>query len=259
MRAHGVWCKPGRESEMPHPGPTAAGTPRGFIDKLEATASDWKGMQMASTRTQLVRKVYLDAEGESQRSAHKDAQVLRFEFLAPEKDAEDNAVVLEVRNVDLQGFLAEHSDMAFCAMGHGLSQKLGDNLAGIAGKAAKAEPSVEPDPERGFVDFALELFDDALDNILSDVWVAEGEGSSGAGNVTILVQAIVAVLEANGREADVAEIRGKVKDKDYREKAKANPHVAAEVRKLEQARAEERLKKAQEKAAEASTEGLDEL
>lgn len=216
---------------------------------------------MATQRTQLVRKVYIYADGEEGRSAKPEATGLRFEFLAPEKDENDNLVVLETRTIDLEAFATEHPDMMHCAFGHGLSQKLGDNLAGIVGKAAKQEPPVEADPERGFVDFGLELFDDAWDNILADVWVAEGEGSSGAQNVTILFTAIVNVLTKHGKAFEEQEIRTKLRDADYRTKAKANPEVAAEVRKIELERAQDRLRKAEAKAAAAddSVEGLDDL
>jgi len=206
-------------------------------------------------RTQLLRAVYVYADGSEGRSAKPDAKALRFEFLAPEKDAEDNAVVLETRTIDLEEFAREHAGMQHCSSAHGLRQKLGDNLAGIAGKAAKEE--VDADPVRGFVDFALEIFDDSWDNILNDVWVAEGEGSSGGSNVTILLTAISRVLEAHGKEFTVEELRKKLQDADYRTKAKANPAVALEVRKIEQERAAARLAKAEEKAAAATTDADD--
>ena len=207
-------------------------------------------------RTQLVRKVYDYEGGESGRSAKPNATVLNFEFLAPEKDENDKAVVLDTRTIDLKAFAADNAEMAFCAMAHGLSQKLGDELAGIDGKAAKANEA--RDDERGFVDFALSLWDDMFDNITSGVWVEEGEGSSGAGNVTVLLEAIVAAFADAGTELDDAQkagIRASLKDEAFRKAAKARPDVAAHVADITAKRAAERAAKAKEKAAAATDMG----
>lgn len=202
-----------------------------------------------ATRTQLVRKVYVHEDGEEGRSAKPESKSLRFEFLAPQKDENDNPVVLDTRTIDLDAFIKEQPGIAHCAFGHGLSQKLGDGLAGIAGKAAKDD--VSEDKERGFVDYALSLFDDALDNLQNGVWVAEGEGSSGSGNVTVLFEAIVAAFAKAGTDLtdeQRASVRGKLKDEQYRKDAKARSDVAAEVARITAERAAERAKKAAAKA-----------
>lgn len=211
---------------------------------------------MASERTALLRKVYTYSDGETGRSVKPGATKLTFQFLAPEKDADDNVVVLETRDIDIAEFIASNAEMAFCATAHGLSQKLGDDLAGIAKKAAKDE--VDPDKDRGYVDYATQRFDDMLDDILNGVWVAESEGT-GAAKTTMLFTAICNVLTAAGREFDEADIRTKLKDEEYRKNAKSNPQVASELRELERIRAEERAKKAAEKAAESGESGLDDL
>ncbi len=213
---------------------------------------------MANTKTMLSRKVYTYENGETGRSAKPGWQKLTFEFLAPNKDEKDQPIILETVSVDRSLFPAEVLD---CAIGHGLSQKLGDALAGIAGKAAKE--GVSPDKERGFVDFAFELISDAIDNLKEGVWVAEGEGSSGSGSVTILYEAIVAAFAKAGTELtdeQKASIREKLKGEDYRNAAKARKDIAAEVEKIKAARAAERAKKAAAQAKQADDlEALDEL
>lgn len=199
-------------------------------------------------RVALVRKSYEYADGETGRSAKPGWQNLIFEFLAPEKDENANPVVLETREISRDEIPDEIAD---CALGHGLSQKLGDNLAGIAGKAAKEEPPVKADDERGFVDYALELFDDMWSDLEKGVWVAEGEGGKRGASVTILLEAIVAAFADAGKELDedaVANIAAGLKDEKTRNAAKESPDVAKHMARIAAERAAARAEKAAKNA-----------
>lgn len=214
---------------------------------------------MASERISILRKVYRNADGSRSRSAKAGWQALVFEFLAPNKDDKGNLVVLETVEF-AKGAIP--TEMFECAAGHGLSQKLGDTIASLVDKAKKAEPPVVADPERGLVDFAMELIQDAWDNIVQGVWVSEREGSSGAANVTILLEAIVAAFKDGGKvltEEEIAAQRAKLADEDHRTKAREVPAVAAHVARIQAERAAERAKAARAKAKEAGASGMDVL
>lgn len=214
---------------------------------------------MAEKKTALVRKVYTYADDTTGRSAKPGWKVLTFELLSPHRDAEENLVVLDRVEVSRDMFPAEILE---CAIGHGLSQKIGDDLSGIATKAAKEEPPFVADPERGFVEYAYDRIAAMVDNLKGGVWVEEGEGSTGASNVTILFEAIVHVLKASGKElteSDLAAVREKLKNKDYREGAKARPDVAAQVAAIQLERAKARHDAAKAKAKAEAPADMSEL
>ena len=216
---------------------------------------------MATRGPQVVRKSYINsADGTEKRSAFPEATTLRFYFLSPRKDAEDRPVIVGTRDIVLS---TVSDDMKACALGHGLSQKLGDDLAGIASKAAKEETPVDIDPDDGWAPYAMERFDDALANIMAGVWVTEAEGGGTASSVTILLEAIVATFADAGKELsdeDMAKLRNALKDEDYRKNAKARKDVAAHMAAINAKRAEERRKKAAKALKEeAPTEDIDSL
>ncbi len=214
---------------------------------------------MAERKTTLVRKSYRFDDGTTGRSAKPTWKDLVFEILAPTKDENDNAVVLETISVARDQFPA---DLLVCAMGHGLSQKIGDDLAGIASKAAKEEPPFQPDPVRGYADYAYDRIAAMVENLVAGVWVEEGEGSSSATSVTILFEAIERVLVKAGKDitdANRAERREKLKDKTFRESVAKRPDVAEQVAAIKFERAQERHLAAQAKAAEAGAPSLDDL
>lgn len=207
-------------------------------------------------RMKVLRKVYVHNDGSEGRSVKPESETLRFDFFGAETDDDDNAVVAQSFPINLREF-SQNVEMAFCAMAHGLSQKLGDAVAGIAKKAAK--DGVDPDPKTGYADYALEMVSDLFDDIANGVWVAEGEGGDGVARVSMWAQAIFNVKVAAGQEADLAEIKAKLKGEEYRDTAKKVPQVLAEYRKLEKERADERAAKAAEAAAKAGDAGLDAL
>jgi hypothetical protein len=213
-----------------------------------------KELEMANTKTPLTRKVYTYADGRMGRSARPGATKMTFEFVAPIKDAEGNLVVLETREINLSEFPA---GVIECATFHGFGQKFTDDLAGIAGKAAKDEATEHP--ERGFVDYAVERFDDMMDNLRNGVWVSESEGGGKGSNVTILHEAIVSVFAEAGTELSdeqKAGIMTKLADEEYRTAAKDRPDVAYQVKRITAERAAARAKEAKAKAKAAGSQEL---
>lgn len=193
------------------------------------------------------RKVYEYADGTEGRSAKPNWTALRIECLAPTKDKDDNFVVLETRRITRED--ADSWDVAPCAMGHGYSQKLGDDLAGIAKKAK--DDGAAFDKVRGYADYIAERLDAMIDNFRAGVWVSESEGG-GAASVTILFTAIVeAYADQDNALSDekIAQLRERLKDEEYRKTASEVPEVKAKIEKIKADRAVERAKKAAEAAA----------
>ena len=194
-------------------------------------------------RMNVLRKSYVMPDGSTRRSAHADATALRLEVLNG-KDADGNLIVAQTINFDPASV---NESIRKCAMLHGFSQKIGDEVAGAQGKAEKAEQTFGPD-------FVAGLLTDVIENLTGGVWVEEGEGSSGGSNVTILFEGILAAFEDNGtpiREDKHDWLRAKLANKEERDKFRANPAVAAKVAKITADRAVERAKAAAAKAKEA--------
>lgn len=207
---------------------------------------------MATKKNRIARKVYVYDDGTTGRSAKPNWQKLKFEFLAPKAEGEAEARVVNTLEVtaDMIPEAMQHA-----AMGHGLSQKCGDAYADIV-KKAKALGETE-DKETGWAHLAKSLAQDVLDNIVNGVWVAEGEGSSGAGNVTILFEALVRAFQAEGvepSEEQLAKIRQNLQDEKTREAVKARADVHRFVAEIQAERAAARAKA----AAEAATTSGDE-
>ena len=141
---------------------------------------------MADTpRNSVLRKCYVAPDGTTRRSAKAGFNILRFEVLNG-KDGENKPIVAQTIDFDPSSI---SEDVRHCAMYHGFSQKIGDEVAGAPAKAEKAGETFGPD-------FVASLINDAIANLTAGVWVEEGEGSSGAGNVTILFEAVKAAFEA---------------------------------------------------------------
>lgn len=196
------------------------------------------------------RKSFVNADGETSRSAKPDTTALRFEFLNPPKDGEDARTVASVLNVTLDNI---PDNVRHCAMFYGLSQKLGDSYSGAA-KMAEALDMV------GQYESAIAkvIVTDTLDDFANGVWVEERESASGTGNVTILLEAITKAFADAGKEAP-ADLKAKLADADYRKKARELPAVAAHVRAIELERAQARAKAAKAAAKQAGDAGLEGL
>lgn len=176
-----------------------------------------------------LKKVYIRPDGEE--TAHVSADAERLE-LRYQNDAKD------VITIDL----AKLSDeMRICSAWHGLSQKVGDT--GV-GKENTADDQFE---EAAAV----------WERIMAGDWTKAREGAGP--RISDLVVAIITVKTAAGHKTDEAEIKVKCADADYRKKAGANPHVAAEVAAIREKRMIEKRKQMQKAAKEAGAEGLADL
>lgn len=200
------------------------------------------------TRNAISRKSYVYDDGTTSRSAKPGWAALRFEVFNG-RDGEDKPIVVDTIDLGRADFGA---DILACAAGHGLMQKIGDELAGFDKKAEKAGAPADHT-------FVSSLINDAADNLKSGVWVEEGEGSGGGGNVTILLEALVAAFaESNVVVSDEqkAGLMKKLADKAERDRIKAEPTVAKHIAMITAARAAERAKAAQKAAKGADTASL---
>lgn len=188
-------------------------------------------------RNAIMRKSYVYADGTTSRSAKNDWTALRFEFFDGVGSDGKPAVA---NTVDFSR--GDFEKVSGAAMGHGLAQKLGDEAAGYPAKAEKAHATAD-------WQFVKSLITDAADNLRNGVWVEEGEGSSGAGNVTILAEATARAYAEIGKplsDGAKAKVISALANKEEREKARANALIAKHVRAIEKERADERARKAAE-------------
>lgn len=201
-----------------------------------------------ATRNSILRKLYVYPDGSTSRSAKPGWASVRFDVFSgftPGATAEDKPTPVVGKSI---GFSREDASRVMdCAFGHGLMQKIGDEIAGWQKKAEKASAKAD-------WNFVVGLIEDMIDTLTSGVWVEEGEGSS-AGNVTLLFQALVAAYEeALGRpltDEGKAAMLGKLSEKAEREAAKAIPQVAKHLARLTAERAAARAEEAA-KASEGS-------
>ena len=206
-----------------------------------------------ATRKTHARKVFVNSDGTETRSAKPDWETLRFEFLAPEK-VDDKFVVagtFEASRAEIP------EDMISCAFGYGLSQKLGDYLAGLEKKAAALADDGQLFTYHiatGWKDLMEHLLDEQWGNILEGVWVTESEGKGGGGgSVPILLQAIQAAYAGSGKpltDKQVEGIRAKVKTEDGRKAFAEHPQIKVEYLRIQEQRAKDRAAAAAAKASE---------
>ena len=182
-----------------------------------------------SERKAKAKKVFItdteNGEAES-RSATENWKRLEFRF--------ENGNTLAVSRDQFP------DNVVAAAMGHGLSQKIGDAYSGAT-----------------TIDEAQEKAEALVEQLQQGIWVTERE-SSGP-RIGPLVEAIARVLEANGRPANREHLKGLYHgDKEKQKAAKANPEVAAMYDKI---KAEEAAARAKEsaKAAKGAESDLDSL
>lgn len=166
------------------------------------------------------KKSYFLKDGTEVRSATPEAVRLQFAFANGDK--------LDVDPTKLS------DGVRYCAMLHGLAQKIGDSYAG-------AKTPDEASEEAGSLYERLE----------SGEWIAERE--SAGPRISLILAAIVKARADAGKpftEAEQAERAEKLKaDKTYRESAMANPAVKAAYAAIQAERAAERAAKAAADAA----------
>lgn len=208
----------------------------------------------ATTRVTHVRKFFRGEDGVEKRSAFEGWAELVFQLVKPTKDAEGNFVPLEeivVKPADVP------EAMQYCAVGYGLSQKIGDSYASLA-KMAKDE-GITPDEKTGLTGLAKQIIEDELAALKNGIWVAESEGGSGGSNTTILLEAIMRAHAEAGDEFTPerkAETAKKLADKETRDKARKVPQYIAAEAAIKSERAEARRKAAAEAAKKAEPGSL---
>jgi hypothetical protein len=215
---------------------------------------------MANTKMQRIRRKYTYADGSTGTSAKPGTQGLVLEVLGmPTEDGNGKRQYPIVHTFTVDKSKLPESVIE-CAVWHGLSQKLGDANAEVA-KTAKAE-GVTEDPETGLADLTNETLSDMWDNLLQGVWVTESEGGSRGASVTILSEAIFAVLADAGHEVTdevKAGVMQKLQDEDYRKASKARADVDYHMKRITAERAAARAKDAKAKAKDQDAQGIDGL
>lgn len=171
------------------------------------------------------KKSYFLQDGTEVRSATPEAVRLSFAFANGDKlDCDPSKLSESVR---------------YCAMFHGLAQKIGDSYAGS--KTA---------------DEASEEASSLWERLEAGEWIAERE--SAGPRISLILAAIVKARADAGKpftDVEVTERTEKLKtDKTYRESAMANPAVKAAYAAIQAERAAERAKKAAEEAGTAPVE-----
>lgn len=171
------------------------------------------------------KKSYFLKDGTEVRSASPEAVRLQFSFANGDK--------LDVDPTKL------NDGVRYCAMLHGLAQKIGDSYAG-----AKTP------------DEASEEASSLFERLEAGEWIAERE--SAGPRISLILQAICKVKADTGTpftDAEMAERAERLKtDKAYREGAMANKLVAAAYSAIQAQRAAERAAKA---AADAGSAPVD--
>lgn len=206
-----------------------------------------KGLFTMATRQTHVRKFFGYADNTTSRSAKVGWTSIMFELVAPFKDAKGDFIPLETVTIPRSSFPAEIVD---CAAGHGFGQKIGDDLAGIAIKAAKEVPAVHASKERGFAEYIKSRIADMVENLSNGFWVEESE--AGGSNLTILLAAVIRTFEAAGKvlsDAQIEHIKGALKGSEYSAGLKARADISKHYADITSERAAERAKKAQENLA----------
>ena len=177
----------------------------------------------------IASKVYVNADGSESAHASPDANSLEFRFA----DTPQTVLTLSLADVGPACTAA--------ATFHGLSQKIGDAYAGA--------DSVEQ---------AIESAQAVIERLGVDDWVKARE--SAGPRVTILADAIKVCLEANGETVDDARYQSirteKLKTKEQREGALANPAVKAEYERIRTEKQKARQKIADSAAKDAGPADL---
>lgn len=207
-----------------------------------------------ATRQTHMRKMFVNANGKVSRSADKGWAALRIELLNVAKDDKGNFVVADTLDFE-KAKLTEA--MADAAAGYGLSQKLGDSVAGIVAHAEKE--GFTPDAKTGYASFIKTMLLEGWEDICNGFWTEEKEpGKGGGDSVTIIMQGVIAAFIKAGLELTPAKqvaLREKLSTKEDREAFMKRPDVKAEVAQIKAERAVAAAKAAAEAAAKANGVG----
>lgn len=179
----------------------------------------------ASTKQQKAFITYLRENNEESNFAVADANVVRISFANKTS-----------RDVDLSSLSAEIQKMA--------------SLQGVAIRLQRSYQAIKE------LDGVIEAVDETIDDLKNGVWI---DSKTGEPKVTLLSQALVSVLEANGGEVNDERRKSiieKLKGTEYRDKAMENPQVKAQLAQLKMDAAKKRLAEAKAAAKEAGTSNV---
>ena len=196
-----------------------------------------------------MRKSYSHETGDNTRSAKPGWTAIVFEMVSPVKDADGKLVPIDSVTLERGLFSAEIMD---CAAGHGLMQKIGDDMAGLE-KKAKEDGAIF-DAKLGYSEYIKARIRDMMENFTAGFWVEESESGAGGGNITILIEAVKRALAAGGVDMTPEQTAGlieKLKDETYRSSLRARPDVKEHMTRIVAERAAERASAAA-KAAKAA-------
>lgn len=182
----------------------------------------------ASTKQQKAFITYLRENNEESNFAVADANVVRISFANKTS-----------RDIDVSALSAEIQKMA--------------SLQGVAIRLQRSYQAIKD------LDGVIEAVDETIADLGNGVWI---DSKGGEPKVTLLSQALVSVLEANGGEVNDERRKSiieKLKGTEYRDKAMENPQVKAQLAQLKMDAAKKRLAEAKLAAKEAGTSnvGLD--
>lgn len=163
-----------------------------------------------SSRSKVSTFTYVNEAGEETKQVKSDSVGLRVRFA---NGYEDQVTLTQIANVLNEAAL------------QGLAIKLQRSFA-----SAKADVSA-----------AIESYETVRDNLLAGVWAVKGEGS--APRLTILAEAVAAVLTFAGRDVDMKAIAEKLTNDEFSEKVMKDPKVKAQYDSIKAARAAERAAK----------------
>ncbi len=191
-----------------------------------------------------MRKVFVNADGTTSKSADKGWIALRFDLFNVAKDDKDQFVVcdsFEVKKEDLPALMFD------AAVGYGLSQKMGDSVAGIVKYAEKPEIGFKPDTITGYATLIRTMLSELWEDIRNGFWTDEKEGGDGGASITILLAAILRAFSSSGiilTEAQAEGIKAKLATKEGREAFAARKDVKVHVAAIKAERAAEAAAKA---------------
>jgi len=201
-----------------------------------------------------MRKMFVNADGTTSRSADKGWSAMRIELFNAAKDDKGNFVVAETLDFEKAKLV---DAMVDAAAGYGLSQKLGDSVSGIVTQAEKE--GFIPDSVTGYASKIKAILMEGWEDICNGFWTEEKEaGEGGGGSVTIIMQAVVAAFSKAGldmTDTKLVALREKLGTKEGREAFMKRPDVKAEVAAIKLERATAAAKAAADAAAKAADVG----
>ena len=176
---------------------------------------------MATEQKSFAKFVFVDTNGADISEPGPDVARMEIRF----KDSQFETVSFDA--------MAVPADTRLAGMWHGFKQKINDFANAASRKLEDAERYEE----------TLGL----IERLMADDWLKARE--SAGPRVSLILEAVVDVLTAAGREVDEKELAELLKDKDERKAAMENPRIKLAYEKIKIARQQARLDKLEAAAA----------